>query len=120
MAIEFPTVLVVEDEPIVRMYECELAEGAGFHTLEAADAEEALQQLEETGQVEVLLTDIRMPGALDGFDLVDIVREKWPDVKIVVASGHLVGLPVERQPNTVFLSKPFTAAQLVSALLSLY
>ena len=73
-----PTVLIVEDEPIVRFYESELAEGAGFLTLTAANADEALRELEGLVAIEILLTDVSMSGALDGIALANLVRERWP------------------------------------------
>ena len=114
----FPTVLIVEDEPIVRHYESELAEGAGFLTLMASNAEEALRELEGPIDVGILLTDVMMPGAMNGIELVNAVRERWPHVRIVIASGHVDSQAGDGREQIVYVHKPFTPTELISALQS--
>lgn len=118
----YPIVLIVEDEPIVRFYESELAEGAGFITMMASDADEALRELEggelQGRAVRILLTDVSMPGSMDGLELVNTVRERWPDVRIVVASGHVDSQPGDGRGEIVYLHKPFTPGELIAALQS--
>lgn len=124
----YPIVLIVEDEPIVRFYESELAEGAGFLTLMASDADEALhllerRELEVRGPegpqaVRILLTDVSMPGSMDGLELVNTVRERWPDVRIVVASSHVDSQPGDGRSEIVYVHKPFTPGELIAALQS--
>ena len=113
-----PTVLIVEDEPIVRFYECELAEGAGFQTLLASNADEALRELEGPIAVTILLTDVAMPGSMDGIELANTVRQRWPEVRIVIASSHVDSLEGDGQSEIVYVRKPFTPAQLIAALQS--
>jgi CheY-like chemotaxis protein len=113
----YPIVLIVEDEPIVRFYESELAEGAGFLTLTAANAEEALRELEGPLDIEILLTDVAMPG-MDGIELANTVRERWPGIKIVIASGHVDSAPGDGREDLVYVHKPFTPNQLIEALQS--
>lgn len=113
-----PIVLIVEDEPIVRFYESELAEGAGFLTLMASNADEALRELEGPVDVRILLTDVAMPGTMDGIDLANRVRERWPDIRIVIASGHVDSLDGDGQGQIVYVRKPFTPNQLIQALQS--
>ena len=114
----YPIVLIVEDEPIVRFYESELAEGAGFLTLMAGNAEEALRELEGPIAVRILLTDVAMPGAMDGIDLANLVRQRWPDVRIVVASGHVDSQQGDGREDIVYVRKPFTPNELIAALQS--
>lgn len=114
----YPIVLIVEDEPIVRFYESELAEGAGFLTLMASNADEAIRELEGPIDVKILLTDVSMPGAMDGIELASLVRERWPDVRIVVASGHVDSVEGDGQSQIVYVRKPFTPQQLIDALQS--
>lgn len=114
----YPTVLIVEDEPIVRIYESELAEGAGFLTLMVGSAEDALRELDGPVQVDILLTDVDMPGAMDGIALANAVRERWPDVRIVIASGHVDSQAADGPDGIVYVRKPFTARQLIEALQS--
>jgi CheY-like chemotaxis protein len=114
----YPIVLIVEDEPIVRFYESELAEGAGFLTLMAANADEALRELEGPLDVQILLTDLSMPGSMDGLELANAVRERWPDVRIVIASGHVDSRDGDGRDDIVYVQKPFTPNQLIDALQS--
>jgi two-component system, response regulator PdtaR len=112
-----PTVLIVEDEVILRIYAAELAEGAGFSTLEAGNAEDALRQLEDLEQVEILLTDVNMPGSIDGLELASIVRQRWPEIKVIIASGRPDTRDAVLQSETRFVSKPFTSHDLIAALI---
>jgi CheY-like chemotaxis protein len=118
MTITYPTVLIVEDEPIVRMYEAELAEGAGFVTLQAKNAEEALNKLDGAEPIHILLTDVNMPGGVDGLTLANIVRERWPEIKVVVVSAHVDSHEPEPPRGIAYLHKPFTHQELIGALLS--
>jgi two-component system, response regulator PdtaR len=97
------TVLIVEDEPVIRLYEAELAEGAGYIALAASNADEALEALEASAQIEILLTDVRMPGSMDGLALAEAVPNRWPDKMIVIASGHRAGS--RRRPHPRYDSR---------------
>ena len=75
-----PVALVVEDGSIFRMEAVGLLEDAGYVVLEAADAAGALRHLEGDTPVAVLLTDVRMPGPMDGFALAREVERRWPAI----------------------------------------
>jgi two-component system, response regulator PdtaR len=111
-----PVVLIGEDEPIVRFYEYEVAEAAGFQTILAANADEAVRELEGSVPVDILLTDVSMPGSMDGIDLANMVRGRWPDIRIVIVSSHVDSMEGDGRTDVVYLHKPFTSAQLVAAL----
>jgi two-component system, response regulator PdtaR len=111
-----PVVLIVEDEPIVRFYEYEVAEAAGFQTILAANADEAVRELEGSVPVDILLTNVSMPGSMDGIDLANMVRGRWPDIRIVIVSSHVDSMEGDGRTDVVYLHKPFTSAQLVAAL----
>lgn len=82
-----PVVLVVEDEPLLRMLAVEVVEEAGFIAIEAGDADEAVVLLESRTDITLLFTDINMPGSMDGLKLAHAVRDRWPPIKILVVSG---------------------------------
>ena len=82
-------VLVVEDEPLLRMHAVDIVEDAGFVAIEARDADEAIAILEKRADVTLLFTDIQMPGSMDGLKLAHAVRDRWPPIKIVVVSGQM-------------------------------
>ena len=85
-------ILLVEDEVLVRMVAADVLEDAGFTVLESTNAEEALRLLETRSDVQVLFTDVNMPGALDGLGLAQTVHERSPGVGILIGSGR-IGLP---------------------------
>ena len=82
-------VLIVEDEPILRLHAVDLVEEAGFTAIEAKSADEAIAILESRSDIMLLFTDVHMPGSLDGLKLAHAVRDRWPPIKIVVVSGQL-------------------------------
>lgn len=71
-------VLVVEDEPIIRMNAVAMIEDAGYDVIEAANADDAILLLETRPDIRVVFSDIEMPGSMDGLKLIHAVRERWP------------------------------------------
>ena len=103
-------VLVVEDEPIVRMDAAVTLEDEGFDVIEAATAQVALSTLEQIdGNVDALFTDVDMPGGLDGLELAEIVSSRWPRVALVVTSA-VVRASAEMPDHGVFMEKPYTSS----------
>lgn len=112
-------VLVVEDEPITRMDVVEQLEEGGFKVFEAPDADRAIKILETNPAIRVLFTDIDMPGSMDGLKLAAAVRDRWPPIRIVVASGlrkvNLDALP----DNSRFFSKPYNVNEIAATMRSM-
>jgi CheY-like chemotaxis protein len=107
------TLLVVDDEPLLRTYVRDLLEGAGYAVKEAANAHDAIGLLEDDGIIAVL-TDIEMPGALDGIDLAWMIRTRWPTLPVVVTSGKQLPKPSDLPANTLVVTKPFSPERLLS------
>ena len=82
------TILVVEDEVLVRLMVAEQLRDADFHVVEAANADEALDVLQFTADVALIVTDIRMPGSMDGVGLAKAVRSTFPQIRIVLTSSN--------------------------------
>jgi CheY-like chemotaxis protein len=100
------TVLVVEDEPLVLdMISQELSD-QGFAVLEADTAEAALSIIQSGQSVDVLFTDIRLPGEMDGWRLAAMVRESMPQLPIIYATGYTVERSAQ-VPGSVFMKKPY-------------
>jgi two-component system, response regulator PdtaR len=114
-----PVVLVVEDEPLLRLLAVEVVEEAGFIAIEARDADEAVVLLESRRDITLLFTDINMPGSMDGLKLAHAVRDRWPPIKILVVSGKHRLQPSDLPSNSWFVGKPYQAAALVEELRSL-
>jgi DNA-binding NtrC family response regulator len=104
-------VLIVDDEPAVRALATDILSDAGFNTIATADANQALHVLtREADSVDVLFTDVRMPGGMSGLELARVAKRKWPDLRVIVTSGYFAG----DFPSVEFLRKPWSASELVS------
>ncbi len=108
------TVLIVDDEDLVRMVGSDILQEGGFRVVEAADATEALRCLESGTEVLLLFTDVNMPGTPDGLGLAKLVSDRWPQVKILVASGNVRPGPGDLPREGLFLSKPYRADDLLA------
>jgi CheY-like chemotaxis protein len=106
------TILVVEDEVLVRMALAETLRDAGYSVLEAANADEALAVLASSAPLDVVLTDVNMPGSLDGVALGRYVRTTRPTLKVVVVSGR-VDPETAAEAADAFLAKPYEPASIV-------
>jgi CheY-like chemotaxis protein len=100
-------VLIVEDEMIVRLIGSDTLADAGYEVVEAETADEALRILDQHGDIEVLFTDIRMPGSMNGLELARVVHERWPAVKILITSGDTFPQDSEIADHGRFLAKPY-------------
>lgn len=110
------TILIVEDEPLIRMCAVDFAEEAGYRVIEAKDATEALAALESGEEIGILFTDITLPGPMNGLDLAAQVAERWPQVAIMLASGALGGLDAGVAPGAHRLPKPYGFREFTEAL----
>ena len=114
-----PAVLVVEDEPIIRMDAVAMIEDAGFRTFEAKSADDGITMMEQHPEIGILFTDIDMPGSMDGLGLTHFVHKSWPTTKIIVASGAVETVRTALPDGAQFFSKPYPMQQIVSALLEM-
>jgi CheY-like chemotaxis protein len=107
--------LIVETNGLVRLELNAWLEDAGFQVLSAPDADMAIALLDAHPQIALLVTNIKMPGSLDGIRLAHHVRERWPPVKIIVTSG--IPMDVSQLPlGCLFLAKPYDPKTLGKAL----
>lgn len=109
------TVLVVEDEVLIRMLIVDELKSLGLTVLEAASADEALLILLSDVPVQVLFTDVRMPGCMDGVELVRRARAMRPHLIVIVTSGHSPNISLKEAD--AFFEKPFSVAE-VSAMIA--
>lgn len=109
------TILIVEDEVLIRMSSAAMLEDAGFRILEAGHSAEALEMLMVNKDVDVLMTDVRMPGEMDGLGLVALVHRMHPDIRTIVVSGNTSADDASNAGAIGFLPKPYMAHTLVRA-----
>jgi CheY-like chemotaxis protein len=105
-----PIALVVDDEPLILMDTVDMITNEGYAIVEAFTADEAYEFLDRHSTLQLLFTDVQMPGDLSGFDLARVVARRWPDICVVIASGAAAPGPGDIPDNATFISKPFTAA----------
>ena len=113
------TVLVVEDEMVLRMRAVDIVEDAGFVAVEAVSADQALLILEQRSDITMLFSDIQMPGTMDGLRLAHAVNERWPRIKIILVSGQITPTEAETPPDSKFFGKPLEVTQMISELQSM-
>jgi two-component system, response regulator PdtaR len=107
------SILVVEDETLIRLWAADLLEENGFSVLEAKDAEAALRVLESRPDVKLVFTDVHMPGCLDGMDLAREVHARWPHILLVITSGRERPTPADIPDDGRFVAKPYDAEELL-------
>jgi two-component system, response regulator PdtaR len=108
-----PLVLMVEDEALVRLSGVGILIDAGFRTIEAVNSVEALLILEADSNVQLLFTDVNMPGTIDGFALARQVYDRWPHIGIMIASGRSMPKPHQLPTGCRFYRKPYSPQTVV-------
>ena len=101
------SVLVVEDESLIRMTVADALREAGFNVYEAADASQAITTLETHADIRLVFTDIDMPGDMDGIRFSQAVRERWPPVLLIITSGMRRPAAMELPTGAEFIEKPY-------------
>ena len=104
-------ILLVDDDDDVRETSTDMLEELGYKVVQASSGAEALSLLDGHPNLDVMVTDIRMPG-MSGLELSDLVRTRRPDLKIILISGYFLPQPIQRR----FLQKPFRTHELDQAI----
>lgn len=108
--------VVVDDEVFARLFATQILEDEGFVPLEADSSVEALDVLDRHGNASVLITDIGMPGDMDGLALARVVARTYPHIDIVIVSGQVHPSRAQMPGKAKFLAKPYTAHTLLSVI----
>jgi two-component system, response regulator PdtaR len=114
-----PVVLIVEDEPLLRMLAADALAEKGIQVIEAHHARGALSALVEHRDVDVLFTDINMPGDMDGVDLAREVHRRWPHISLLITSGRERLADSEIPDDGRFVPKPYDLDELAEQILEL-
>lgn len=107
------TVLLVEDEVLIRLVAADVLRDAGHAVVEAATGEEAVSLLAAGVDIDLVVSDLRMPGAVDGLQLAAFVRAQRPDVPVLLATSHWPG---QEPPPLDLLLKPYSSDELLAAI----
>lgn len=107
-------VLVVEDEMMLRMKVVDMVEDAGYRPVEAVDADEAMTILQSRSDIALMLTDVQMPGSMNGLQLAHAVHERWPPIKIILASGQMKLSGSDIPLNSRFFGKPLQSDKVIA------
>src|ERR1700679_1991409 len=100
-----PIVLIVEEDALIRMSAVHMIEDAGYAVVEACNADEAIGILERQSNIGVVFTDINMSGSMDGLKLAHAIRNRWPPIHLIVASG--VNVQDKLAANGRFVTKTY-------------
>jgi two-component system, response regulator PdtaR len=113
-------IIVAEDEFIVSEYLSAILTEKGYSVIAVANAEDAIATLETRNDVRMLITDINMPGPMNGLNLAATVRDRWPLTKIIITTGR-ERPKIEQVPaGSLYLRKPYTPGSVMAAVLSLF
>ncbi len=113
---QMPRLLIVEDDGLIRLDLVDMVSDFGFRAEEASTADMAVKMLEADSDFEAILTDIDMPGSINGLGLANVASRRWPNIRIVVISGRYNPADGVLPPGAIFLSKPICANHIEAAL----
>lgn len=109
------TILVAEDEVLVRHDISEYLRAQGFNVVEANSAAEAMQVLKDSLDVAAVFTDIRMPGTVDGVGLARYVKKHHPEIPVLITSGHIQAAELPKDLGRL-IDKPYDRARVLAAI----
>ncbi len=116
------TILIVDDEASLLALAETIIQGLGYQVIKAENADQALQCLKENDSIDLILTDVIMPGSMTGIELAMLVRRQYPNIEIILTSGYMGNQTLEakaEQLATCILSKPYNKKELAQVLASL-
>lgn len=116
-AIDGETVLIVDDEPTVRMLISDVLDELGYAAIEAADATSALKVLQSNVRLDLLITDVGLPGGMNGRQMADAARQHRPSLPVLFITGYAEKAAIrsgDLGPGMHVLIKPFAMEDLVS------
>jgi two-component system, response regulator PdtaR len=114
--IRMTVILVVEDEVLTSEYLEFVLESAGYEAIPAGSADEALAVLEHRDDIDLMVTDINLPGDMNGIALAALVRDRRPEIDIVVVTGYSPPTSDELPTGSLFVPKPYNAQKMIDAI----
>jgi DNA-binding NtrC family response regulator len=108
------SILVVEDEFLIRMLIADELRDAGFNVIEAASADDAIAALDSLVPIDLVFSDVKMPGSLDGIGLLAVVRSTFPTLPVIITSAHLEAASAIADGAARFVPKPYSLLAVVA------
>jgi|SRR3984893_16135118 CheY-like chemotaxis protein len=108
-------ILTVEDEFLISEYLHGILESGGHRVIAAFDADEAIDVLERLGDIELVITDINMPGSMDGLRLAAAIKDRWPPIHLILVTGFRPPSKSELPRGSLFIPKPYGRVEILSA-----
>jgi len=108
-------ILTVEDEYLISKYLRAILESGGHRVIATFDADEAIEVLERVRDIQLVITDINMPGSMDGLRLAAAIRDRWPPIHLIVVTGFAPPKRNELPRDSIFIAKPYGAVEILSA-----
>lgn len=108
-------ILIVEDEYLISELLRTILETGGHRVIAAFDADEAISVLEKVREIELVITDINMPGSMDGLRLAAAIRHRWPPIHLIVVTGLAPPKRSELPEGSLFVPKPYRPDEILSA-----
>lgn len=113
-------ILIVEDDALISMWVEDSLLDAGYSVAVTSNADHAIALLEVDDEIRVVFTDIDMPGSMDGLRLAAVVRDRWPPVHLIIASGQHRPSVSDMPSDAIFLAKPYLQADVLAAVQSFH
>lgn len=114
-SVEKRVVLVIEDEPVLRIDVVDMLEGAGFEVIESTSVEDALHILESRPDIRIVYMDLDMPKGVDGVKVAAAIRDRWPPIEIVLTASRVDGARIQLPVRAKFFAKPINPARVIEA-----
>jgi CheY-like chemotaxis protein len=112
--------LVAEDDIFIRAMIAEFLRDVGFDVTEAASADEAMAVFESGAEIDLLFSDVKMPGSMDGSELAERVKDRWPGTHVMLTSGYSSALlEAQRRTSDSVLPKPYRPLSVLAAILAI-
>ena len=111
-------ILVVEDEPLLNLDISDALCAKGYDVIAVINSDDAIRALEFRHDIHTILTDIDLPGSMDGLKLAAAVRDRWPPVNIIVTTGMKAPHRDEMPTRSLFIAKPYRNAEVLAAVRS--
>ena len=108
-------ILTVEDEFLISEYLRGILESSGHRVIAAFDADEAIDVLERLRDIELVITDINMPGSMDGLRLAAAIKDRWPPIHLILVTGFRPPSKSELPRGSLFIPKPYGRVEILSA-----